>query len=87
MVILLWLNYPYENQKCPLMFCPAGRDCYGSQFLDLPSSSKHPSTPELRPALFSALVPDGSFHRVLCRIPYALINYSLINLHDAFLKR
>jgi hypothetical protein len=32
MVILLWLNYPYENQKCPLMFCPAGRDCYGSQF-------------------------------------------------------
>jgi hypothetical protein len=31
MVILLSLNFPYENQKCPLMFCRAGQDFYGSQ--------------------------------------------------------
>jgi len=31
MVILLSLNFPYENQKCPLMFCRAGQDSHGSQ--------------------------------------------------------
>jgi hypothetical protein len=31
MVILLSLNFPYENQKCSLMFCRAGQDFYGSQ--------------------------------------------------------
>ena len=31
MVILLSLNFPYENQKCPLMFCRAGQDFHGSQ--------------------------------------------------------
>jgi hypothetical protein len=31
MVILLSLNFPYENQKRPLMFCRSGQDSYGSQ--------------------------------------------------------
>jgi len=31
MVILLSPNFPYENQKCPLMFFPAGQDFCGSQ--------------------------------------------------------
>jgi hypothetical protein len=26
MVILLSLNFPYENQKCRLMLCRAGQD-------------------------------------------------------------
>jgi hypothetical protein len=39
MVIPLSLNFPYENQKCPLMFFPAGQDLYDS--LALPSSSNH----------------------------------------------
>jgi hypothetical protein len=73
MVILLSLNFPYENQKCSLMFCRARWDFYGSQLFGSSSSSNHFSTAsetssrpmnassELRPALFSALVPDCSF--------------------------
>jgi len=34
MVILLSLNFPYENQKCSLMFCRAGQDFYGSTKLN-----------------------------------------------------
>lgn len=31
MDILLALTFPYENQKCSLMFCRAGQDFYDSQ--------------------------------------------------------
>jgi hypothetical protein len=94
MVILLSLNFPYENHNCPLMFCRAGQIFYGFPafwlFLHLRNtpvrfgniSSTHETSSELRPALFRALVPGCSFDRVLCRIPYALAN-----LHDPFSER
>jgi hypothetical protein len=85
MVILLSLNFPCENQKCSLMFCRAAQDFTVPNSLALPfifetlqyasqtSSRLMKASSELRPALLSALVPDCSFHRVLCGIPCALI--------------
>jgi hypothetical protein len=88
MVILLSLNFPCENRKCSLMFCRAGQDFTVPNFLALPfifetlqyasqtSSRLVKASRELRPALLSAFVPDCSFHRVLCRIPHALITFA-----------
>ena len=36
MAIRLLLNFPYENQKCPLLFCRAGQDFRVPNSLALP---------------------------------------------------